>query len=111
MNGSERRRFLTRTGLLVAGAAVAGSAAAESHGVGKKWGKHSNDFIMPANTESKCATCLFWGGRRHISRDGSEVHVTSLGMCNNPASPNYHHTTSPDTGPMKAWVKWGALGA
>ena len=57
----------------------------------------------------RCATCAYWGGQRHVTPDKTEVHVKTLGMCNNPASPNFHTITSPDTGPMKAWVRWAAL--
>ncbi len=115
---NDRRKFIQRVTSVGAAAALAGSAtsalAAEQgsgKGSGKGAGKPGHAFVMSADTKNKCATCLFWGGQRHISRDKSAVHVTSLGMCNNPVSMNYHRTTSPDTGPMAAWVKWPALDA
>lgn len=105
---NERRRFL-RYGTAAAAALVAASPvpAAEHK---KRRGQH-HAFVVPDDTEGQCATCVFWGGERHVNREKTAVHVTSLGMCNNPASANYHTTTSPNTGPMKAWVKWPALDA
>ena len=35
----------------------------------------------------------------------------SLGVCSNPASHNYQKVTTPETGPMPLWKKWGALTA
>jgi len=107
---NNRRHFLNRFTVAAAGlVAASGSVLAEGKGQGR--GRPGHSFVVPVDTKNKCATCVFWGGQRHISRDKTAVHVTSLGMCNNPASGNYHRTTSPDTGPMAAWVKWSALDA
>lgn len=115
---NERRNFIQRLGGVSVVAALAGSATSvlaagqgQGQGPGKGAGKPGHAFVISADTTNKCATCVFWGGQRHISRDKAAVHVTSLGMCNNPVSMNYHQTTSPDTGPMAAWVKWPALDA
>jgi len=64
---------------------------------------------MPSITEGQCATCKYWGGIRKLSKDGKTVCAQSLGYCNNPESHNYHKTTTPETGPMKKWRKWGAI--
>ncbi|MGR8949346.1 MAG: hypothetical protein ACU84Q_14980 [Gammaproteobacteria bacterium] len=107
---NDRRVFLAGAAAL-ASTMVAGNSSAQggSKGAGGKgWQRHA--YGVSADTTNKCATCVFWGGERHVSRDHTMVHVQSLGMCNNPASANYHTITSPDTGPMKAWVKWPALG-
>lgn len=115
---NERRKFIHRLSSVSVVAALAGSASSAfaagqgpGKGAGKGAGKPGHAFVMAADTTNKCATCVFWGGQRHVSRDKSAVHVTSLGMCNNPVSMNYHRTTSPETGPMAAWVKWPALDA
>ena len=114
--GKQRREFLHKVGSLGAIAAVTSTASlvhAQGLGSGKGKGKWrpGHSFVLPSGTKNKCGTCVFWGGERHISRDKSEVHVTSLVMCNNPVSANYHRTTSPDTGPMVAWARWPALDA
>lgn len=100
---NERRKILT------GGAALAASLISTAAiGEGKqRWRRHA--YGVSADTANKCATCVFWGGERHVTKDKSMVHVQSLGICNNPASANYQTVTSPDTGPMKAWVKWPAL--
>ena len=110
----QRREFLHRVtsiGVIAAVTAAAPVLQAQEQGSGKGKGRPGHAFMLPSDTKNKCATCVFWGGQRHISRDKNAVHATSLGMCNNPASGNYHRTTSPDTGPMAAWVKWPALDA
>lgn len=102
-----RRGFLARCatlGIGVVGATTVGAAGHEGHS-----GPTTVAFVMSADTEGKCGTCVFWGGKRHVSLDKAEVHAGSLGMCNNPASPNYHKITTPESGPMKAWSKWPAL--
>lgn len=115
---NQRRKFIQRVTSVTALATLTGTATSalaagqgQGKGPGKGAGKPGHAFVMAADTQNKCATCVFWGGQRHISRDKSAVHVTSLGMCNNPVSMNYHRTTSPDTGPMAAWVRWPALDA
>ena len=100
-----RRRFFRRAGGVAAGAVTAAAlpvaVLAAEHG---RKGGHAGAFTMAASTTGR-------GGRRHVSRDRTEVHARTLGMCNNPNSPNYHKTTTPDTGPMATWVKWPALDA
>ena len=71
--------------------------------------ERAHNFVMSASTEGQCGTCVYWGGQRHVNRSKTEVHVQTLGMCNNPLSPHYHTTTTPNTGPMAQWVKWPAL--
>lgn len=106
--GNERRRFLGKTTAAAAALVVGNAAAQPGKGDGRpRWQRRA--YGVAADTTNKCATCVFWGGQRHVTREKDMVHVESLGMCNNPASPNYHTITSPDTGPMKAWVKWPAL--
>ena len=109
-----KRRKILASGLALAASIVSGASIAKGDGSGsgkgdgkQRWRRHA--YGMSADVTNKCATCVFWGGERHVTRDKSMVHVQSLGMCNNPASGNYHTITSPDTGPMKAWVKWPAL--
>lgn len=106
-NEDGRRGFLARCAALGIGVAAASTVGAASHG--KHSGPQTREFVMSAGTEGKCGTCVFWGGKRHVSLDKAEVHASSLGMCNNPASPNYHKITTPESGPMKAWMKWPAL--
>ncbi len=115
---NDRRKFMHRLSSAGVAATLAGAftgafAAGPGQGQGmgktKGAGRSAHAFVIAADTTNKCATCVYWGGQRHVSRDKSAVHATSLGMCNNPASMNYHRTTSPDTGPMAAWVKWPAL--
>ncbi|MGR8921874.1 MAG: twin-arginine translocation signal domain-containing protein [Gammaproteobacteria bacterium] len=115
---SDRRKFLGRAAALGAGlgaAAISSGVAAESGasqgGRGEKGRHRAHSFVVPAETTGRCATCAFWGGQRHVNRAKTEVHATSLGMCNNPASPRYHTTTSPESGPMAVWARWPALDA
>jgi hypothetical protein len=105
---SERRRFLGK-GTAAAAALVFGTAAVAQPDTGDKQPWRRRAYGVPADTRNRCATCVFWGGQRHVTLDKNMVHVESLGMCNNPESGNYHTITSPDSGPMKAWVKWPAL--
>lgn len=106
---TSRRRFIHRTGQLVAGGLLGGTlldaqaAEASAHA-------HSEDFYqMDASTEGKCATCEFWGGMRKLTKDKKNVLVQSLGWCNNPDSRHYQQLTTPETGPMESWKKWGLL--
>lgn len=102
-DATARRRFLVHAaGLAAAAGAPSAVLAGERRG--------ADAFAVPATSENLCATCVFWGGQRRVSRDGDEVHVKTLGYCNNPKSPNFRKMTSPNTGPMSAWVKWPALG-
>lgn len=110
-NAAPRRRaFLTR----VAAVGVGTVALAGTRGVsaeGRRRGPQQQSYVMASSTEGKCGTCVFRGGERHVSRDMSEIHATTLGTCNNPKSPNYHRVTTPESGPMSAWVKWPAIDA
>lgn len=114
---NSRRRLLGALGAVTGALTVGASSTvlADNHakagghkGMGDGHAKQ-HAFVVPATTESRCATCAFWGGQRHTNRERTQVHVQSLGMCNNPASPNFHTVTSPDTGPMENWVRWTAL--
>ena len=105
-----RRRFLGRSATALAGG-MATVVVARAAFAQKMGGARRHEFVMPADTTERCGTCVFWGGQRHVSRDKTEVHVRSLGFCNNPKSPNYHKMTTPETGPMKAWTKWPAVDA
>ena len=96
-----RRNFLGTTSKILTIAAIGGVAASSANA-----GFH---FEMLSTTEGKCATCKYWGGIRKLSKDGKTVCAQSLGYCNNPESHNYHKTTTPETGPMKKWRKWGAI--
>ena len=103
-----RRTFLRATGGLLAtglagGTILKANAGQMTHG-------SVEGFVLEAATTGKCGTCRFWGGRRRVSKDLKTVTTESLGMCNNPESMNYHTVTTPDTGPMKKWEKWEALG-
>ncbi|MEX2481719.1 MAG: hypothetical protein WD928_12755 [Gammaproteobacteria bacterium] len=100
---TDRRRFLNRSLAAAAVAMTVPAVEAGQHGMGS--------FAVAASTEGQCATCTYWGGMRRMSREGTEVHVKSLGFCNNPQSPNFRKMTSPNTGPMPHWVKWSAIGA
>ncbi len=99
---TNRRQFLGKTGKIVTATAFGGMLTATTANAGLK-------FEMSSDTEGKCATCKFWGGIRKLSKDGKTVSAQSLGYCNNPGSHNYHKTTTPETGPMKKWEKWGAI--
>ena len=96
-----RRDLLGKTGALIAFATVGGALSSSANA-----GLH---FEMESDTEGKCATCNYWGGIRKLSKDGKTVISQSLGYCNNPKSHNYHKTTTPETGPMKAWSKWSVI--
>ena len=96
-----RRELIGKTGALFALATAGGIASSSA-----KAGLH---FEMSSDVEGQCATCNYWGGIRKISEDGKTVSAQSLGYCNNPESHNYHKTTTPETGPMKKWLKWGAI--
>ncbi|MFZ0256309.1 MAG: hypothetical protein WAN46_11810 [Gammaproteobacteria bacterium] len=104
---TERRRFIYRTGQLIAGGLL-GSTLLNAQAAGAS--ASSDDFYeMDASTEGKCATCEFWGGVRRLTEDRRQVWVQSLGWCNNPTSHRYQQLTTPETGPMESWKKWGAL--
>ncbi len=99
---SNRRNFILRTTQLAVGGLLASQVIASN--------ASETGFVMDASKPSVCGTCQFWGGQRLISEDGKSVEITSLGWCNNPKSPNYRKTTSPETGPMNVWEKWSVLG-
>lgn len=103
-----RRRFI-EGGAVAAVASVMAGAAIAAEPVGHAMpGKASADGIKFGKDEKACATCTFWGGSRQVEK-GAGVLATSLGVCNNPASPNYLKRTSPDH-VMPQWVKWQAIG-
>jgi len=105
---TERRRFICRTGQLIAGGLL-GSTLLNIQAAQAQ--TPSGDFYeMDASTEGKCATCEFWGGVRRLTEDRKQVLVQSLGWCNSPASHHYQQLTTPETGPMESWKKWGAIG-
>lgn len=103
---NNRRRFMRRAGQLAAGTLIATSAGGAIAGQGK----HGGAFSLSADAENICATCQYWGAKRRVTQDGARVTIGSLGWCNNRKSPRFGRMTSPETGPMKAWVKWSALG-
>jgi hypothetical protein len=104
---ADRRTFLTRTSQLIVGS-VAGSVLLVADAAAQR-GPMAGAYEMSAATKGSCGTCSFWGGKRRISADRKTVFVQSLGSCNNPASPNFQKTTTPETGPMDTWRKWEAL--
>lgn len=101
-----RRKFIASTAVL-AGAAFGGVAMTATAQKGAQKGV----LLIASERENICATCQFWGAKRRISRDGKHVAVKSLGWCNNRKSPNFGNTTGPQTGPMKVWEKWEAIGS
>ena len=103
----DRRTLLNRTGTLIIGG-ILGSTVAKASAMESLTPAKGN-FEVSADTKERCATCEYWGGIRRISEDSKVVLSQSLGWCNNPKSPHYQKTTTPETGPMKVWKKWGAL--
>lgn len=107
-NTTDRRRFMYRAGQLVAGGLLGSTLlhaqAADAPASG------DNFYPVDASTEGKCATCEYWGGVRRVTRDRNQVLVQSLGWCNNPESHHFQRLTTPETGPMESWKKWGVLG-
>jgi len=99
---SHRRRFFSRIGVALFG--LTGAAALLAH-PGVSYGSTE----IPADSKKKCATCLFWGGVRKISKDGKSITADGKGWCNNPKSPAYQKETKPTQGSPE-WVKWDALG-
>ncbi|OQW94123.1 MAG: hypothetical protein BWK79_07490 [Beggiatoa sp. IS2] len=99
-----RRHFMRRTTQLAVGGAL-GSLLIGVHAGETDKGVYETS----TDTEGKCATCEFWGGIRKVSKDGKILIAQSVGWCNNPESHNYHNLTTPDTGPMPLWRKWGIL--
>ncbi len=98
------RRTLIASGAKAVAGTIAGLAAARtSAAAGHEF------YAVAATTESKCATCAFWGGVRRLSDDRKQVLTQSLGWCNNPASPRYGKLTTPETGPMDSWKKWDLI--
>ena len=71
--------------------------------------QNNDTLVLPATLESRCATCVYWGGQRSVNAEKTQVHVRSFGTCNNAASPMFGQTTSPEHGPMNVWAKWPAL--
>ena len=106
-NRTDRRRFIYHTGQLIAGG-VLGSTLLHAQ-AGDAPASSEDFYPMDASTEGKCATCEFWGGVRRLTKDRKQVLVQSLGWCNNSTSHHFQQLTTPETGPMDAWTKWGAL--
>lgn len=107
---STRRRLLEGGAMTVAAvvaAAAAGSALAADHMGHIMPGSPETGGVRFKSDEKACATCVFWGGSRKAEKGG--VLASSLGVCNNPASPNFQKMTSPDH-VMPQWTKWPALG-
>lgn len=104
MQSETRRAFLGLVACSLGMGATRAVAASEHPGGGS-----SEAFTIASDTKERCGTCEFWGGRRRVSADGETVLAESLGVCNNPASHNYQKVTTPETGPMPQWKKWGAL--
>jgi anaerobic selenocysteine-containing dehydrogenase len=102
-----RRTFLVRTGQALVGGALGSVAFTARAGDATK--ALDAFYEMSADTQSKCATCEYWGGIRKISMDGQAVLTQSLGWCNNPDSAHYNTLTTPETGPMKSWKRWQVL--
>lgn len=100
---AERREFVRRTGQLMVGGLLGGGMITQASAA-------QRGFSMSSSTEGQCISCKYWGGVRRISEDGKTITAESLGWCNNPNSMQYQKMTPPDFGPMKKWVKWGALG-
>ena len=99
----KRREFVRRTGHIAVGGLIAGGVFANA-------GAAQRGFSMSSSTEGQCISCRFWGGVRRISEDRKTITAESLGWCNNPKSMQHQKMTPPNYGPMKNWVKWGALG-
>lgn len=100
---NNRRTFLKSSAGLVAATAAAAAIPTLSTA------QSSDSLTLPATLESRCATCVYWGGQRSVNAEKTQVHVRSFGVCNNSASPMFGQTTSPEHGPMNVWVKWPAL--
>lgn len=104
---TKRRQFICRSGQLIAGGLL-GSTLLNVQAAGTH--APSDDFYaIDASTEGRCATCEFWGGVRKLTEDRKQVLVQSLGWCNSPDSHHYQQLTTPETGPMESWKKWGAI--
>lgn len=107
---STRRRFIEGGATTVAAvvtAAAAGSALAADRMGHAVPGSPEAGGLRFKSDEKACATCVFWGGSRKVEK--GSVLASSLGVCSNPASPNFQKMTSPDH-VMPQWVKWPALG-
>jgi anaerobic selenocysteine-containing dehydrogenase len=110
MSEEKRREFLISSAKLLVGTAalgsVAGVASASSHG-----GSEGKGMVIDASAENTCGTCMYWGGMRKASKDGSKVVAQSMGWCNNPDSMNYRKLTSADHVMKKTgrWKKWPVL--
>jgi len=110
MNDESRRSFITTTGKLLVGAATLGSLTAHATEEHQHVGS-GHGLVVDAATESRCATCQFWGGMRKVSDDKKKVITQSMGWCNNPDSPNHQKLTAADHHMKKPgiWKKWTVL--
>ncbi len=111
MHDNKRRQVLKNSGVLISTSllGLTGLNAMASEHKHQNKMMHSRAVAIDASQEGVCATCRYWGGQRRVSQDKEKVYCESLGWCNNPESHNYQTTTTPITGPMKAWRKWEAL--
>ena len=100
----DRRSFLAKVATI--GAVAAGSAILMDEATAKE-----AQITLPASTESRCATCEFWGGQRHVSADRKNVTAAGTGFCNNAKSPMYQKKTPHDHMMSETWKKWDALNA
>lgn len=105
---SDRRHFILRSGSIAVGTLVGGILLsphrANAHELAGEF------YQLSTDTEGKCGTCEYWGGLRKVAEDKKSVLIQSLGWCNNSKSPHYQQLTTPETGPMASWKKWGVLG-
>jgi hypothetical protein len=111
MNEHTRRRFISRSGTLIATTAAVGfskAAVSEEHSHHVATG---DGLIVSTSLEKTCATCRYWGGMRRLAKDKSEITTQSMGWCNNPDSPNYTKLTQADHQMKKPgiWEKWSVL--
>jgi hypothetical protein len=111
MNEQTRRRFISRSGTLIATTAAMGltqSAVSQDH---SQHGGAGDGLRVSTSLEKTCATCRYWGGMRRVAKDKSEVTTQSMGWCNNPDSPNFSKLTQADHQMKKPgiWEKWSVL--
>lgn len=98
---SNRRAFIIKSIGLATASAVALPLKVSA--------QNDDSLVVSATLQSRCATCVYWGGQRSVNSEKTQVHVRSFGTCNNSESPMFGQTTSPEHGPMNVWSKWPAL--